>query len=281
MTTTGIDIEDVTVGDGDEALRGKVVVANVRMYLNRGTEVTASYGPRMLINLAKRECIDGLRRGIVGMRVGGTRKLVIAPHLAYGATGAPDRIPPNALLRCEVELLEVREPGVWTAEHFSPERHLVVFHPGEAARNLPRWQFGLREDGTGGLSLWFPIPGMTWRQTRQRIGRVQLDVQTAAELIEEASSLPNQFPPECLKTAELWADPSEQANSITRGRRGTLCITVTVSECGRRTHYSLTEDSPAFLQSALYRAINSFLEPFLAAEASDRSTPRQSPRLPD
>ncbi len=69
--TNGIDVEDVVVGSGDEAQRDKVVVANVRLFLNRGTEVTGFYGPRMQINLAKRECIDGLRIGIEGMRVGG------------------------------------------------------------------------------------------------------------------------------------------------------------------------------------------------------------------
>ena len=269
------------MGSGDEALRDKVVVANVRIFLNRGTEVTGSYGPRMLINLAKRECIDGLRMGIEGMRVGGVRKLVIAPHLAYGSNGVPDRIPPNALLRCEVELLEVREPGVRKPEDFPPGRHLAVYHPGEAARNLPRWQFGLHEDGNGGLLLKFSIPGMTWRHTRQRSGRLQLDAKTALELVEEAIALPSQFPKECLKTEELWADPSEQANSITRDRQGTLCITISVSERGQQMYYRVTEDSPALLQSALYRVISSLLEPYVAAEATEQSKPRQSPRLPD
>jgi hypothetical protein len=279
--TNGVEIEDVVVGTGDGAVSGKVAVANVRIFLNHGTEVTGSFGPRMLINLAKRECIDGLRMGIVGMRVGGVRKLVIAPHLAYGANGVPDLIPPNALLRCEVELLEVREPGVRKPEDFPPGRQLAVYHSGEAARNLPRWQFGLHEDGNGGLSLNFPIPGMTWRHTRQRNGNVQLDAQTAVELIEEAVRLPNQFPAECLKTEELWADPSEQANSITRDRRGALCITISISERGQQMYYRLAEDSPVFLQSALYRVINSLLEPYLAAQATEQSKSRESPRLPD
>ena len=45
--TNGIEVEDVIVGTGDEAVRGKVAVANVRIFLNHGTEVTSSFGPRI------------------------------------------------------------------------------------------------------------------------------------------------------------------------------------------------------------------------------------------
>ncbi len=87
--TRGIKIQDVTVGTGDEALRGKTVVANVRMFLNHGTELTGTFlgGQKMRIDLRKRECIAGLQYGIEGMRVGGVRSLIISPHLAYGAKG--------------------------------------------------------------------------------------------------------------------------------------------------------------------------------------------------
>ncbi len=63
--TRGIKIQDVTVGTGDEALRGKTVVANVRMFLNHGTELTGTFlgGQKMRIDLRKRECIAGLQYG--------------------------------------------------------------------------------------------------------------------------------------------------------------------------------------------------------------------------
>jgi FKBP-type peptidyl-prolyl cis-trans isomerase len=47
----------------------------------------------MVIDLGRRESIAGLRYGIPGMRVGGTREIVISPHLAYGEVGIPGRIP--------------------------------------------------------------------------------------------------------------------------------------------------------------------------------------------
>jgi len=56
----------------------------------------------------RRSLINGIFYGVQGMRVGGTRQLEIAPHLAYGKQGVPGRIPPNAGLRAEVTILEFR-----------------------------------------------------------------------------------------------------------------------------------------------------------------------------
>ena len=53
----------------------------------------------------------GLFYGVHGMRIGGIRKLRIAPHLGYGETGVPGSIPPNALLTVEVSVLSEREEG--------------------------------------------------------------------------------------------------------------------------------------------------------------------------
>jgi FKBP-type peptidyl-prolyl cis-trans isomerase len=266
--TKGIKIEDLVRGGGDEALRGKTVVASVRIFLNDGTELTSLGGPKVKINLGKREYIAGLRLGIEGMRVGGVRRLVIAPHLAYGARGVSDRIPPQAFLRCEVELLEVRDSDALKPEDYPPGQQLFVFCPGEAARNLPQWQFHLEEDGHGGVGVEFPIPGMTWRHTRRRAISLQIDRATAAVLFQSAIALPSQFPEACLRDAQIWADSRERANSITRDRQSnSLCLTISVSERGQyRTYYSIAEDSRALLDSELYRGVSSLLEPYLAPD---------------
>jgi FKBP-type peptidyl-prolyl cis-trans isomerase len=52
--------------------------------------------------------VNGLFYGIDGMRVGGTRRLEIAPHLAWGEKGVPGMIPENALILAEITILEVR-----------------------------------------------------------------------------------------------------------------------------------------------------------------------------
>lgn len=258
--TKGIEIHDVTVGNGDEALRGKTIVANVRMFLHHGTEVTGTFtgAPKIKIDLGKRECIAGLRRGIEGMRVGGVRTLVISPHLAFGANGVPGSIPPNAILRCEVELLEVREPGVRKPEDYPQGKHLHVFHPGEAARNLPRWQFGLCENGSCGVHINFPIPGMTWRYTRRKGASWQLEQTEAASVFQSAVELPNQSPEDCLPHEELWADATEPANSITRDRKtNTRCISISLYERGQSIcNYAVPENSRILIDSKLFEVVN-------------------------
>ena len=104
----GIKTRDLKEGAGLSVVRAVQVVVHVRGFLSRGDVVidTRKEGQPWRIELGKRECLSGLRRGVEGMRVGGVREMVISPHLGYGATGIPGRIPPNAVLRLEVELLE-------------------------------------------------------------------------------------------------------------------------------------------------------------------------------
>ncbi len=265
----GIKINDLKVGDGPEAIRGKIVIANVRLFLNHGTEITDFFesGLPIRIDLGRRDCIAGLRYGIKGMRVGGLRNLAISPHLAFGSEGIPGKIPPNAIVRCEVELLEVRDSNVWKPEDYPQGKQLVIFHPGEAARNLARWQFGLFEDGRCGAGFTYPIPGVHWRHAIQRLSTVneKLDHSLTKDLFENAFLLPSQFPKECFKHEELWADHSEPGNAITRDKyNNSLCLTFNILERGQvLCHYSLAENSTVWLTSKLHEVISELLKPYL------------------
>ena len=99
------------MGDGPEAKPGhQVSVHYVGVAHSTGAEFEASYnrGDTFGFALGGDQVIGGWHRGVVDMRVGGRRKLVIPPHLGYGANGAGGVIPPNATLSFDVELLSVR-----------------------------------------------------------------------------------------------------------------------------------------------------------------------------
>lgn len=270
----GIEIFDVSIGAGEEALLGRTVVLNLRMFLHRGEEVFVYPEPTVKIDLKGRNCIAGLRMGIIGMRVGGVRKITVSPHLAFGADGVPGKIPPNALLRCELELLEVRMHGVRKPEDYPFGKHLIVLGPGEAARNLPRWQFGMDEGGRCGISMNIPIPGMSWRHTRKKALEWQLDRKAASTLLDEAMTLPERIPNECLRNDALWADFTESANPATRDREtDALCLTIQVFERGQcLSDYAVKETSPVLKSFKLYRIIQSQIESALGPGAEGDTT---------
>ena len=110
-------VTDVVAGIGDEALPGMVVIVHYTGWLydpaateHRGRKFDSSRdrGQPFSFHLGAGRVIRGWEQGIPGMKVGGTRRLVIPPDLAYGPRGAGDGvIPPNATLLFEVELLAV------------------------------------------------------------------------------------------------------------------------------------------------------------------------------
>ncbi len=97
-------IKNLVVGTGDEAEPGDTISVNYTGWLWHGAEFESS---SYQFTLGSGEVIKGWDQGIVGMKVGGTRKLTIPPDLAYGEAGSPPKIPPNATLVFEVELLAV------------------------------------------------------------------------------------------------------------------------------------------------------------------------------
>ena len=107
---SGLKITDLTEGTGPVAERGKSVTVHFRCFLRRGDEVFSSYerGEPFRFAIGKRQVIAGFDYGVEGMRVGGKRRMIVSPHLGYRDL-VMTAIPPNAVLRFEVELLEVRD----------------------------------------------------------------------------------------------------------------------------------------------------------------------------
>lgn len=103
-------IEDTQTGSGIEAKIGKVVFVHYKGTLLDGTKFDSSYDrdQPFSFTLGQGQVIPGWEQGILGMRVGGKRKLTISPVLAYGENGVPGVIPPNSTLVFTVELLEVK-----------------------------------------------------------------------------------------------------------------------------------------------------------------------------
>ena len=106
-----LQIEDITVGDGDEAEPGRYVsVHYVGVAFSSGKEFDASYnrGEPFQFPLGGGQVIQGWDQGVAGMRVGGRRKLTIPPELGYGSRGAGGVIKPNETLIFVVDLLGVQ-----------------------------------------------------------------------------------------------------------------------------------------------------------------------------
>jgi len=104
-------IEDITVGDGAEATPGhQVVVHYVGVAHSTGEEFDASWNRNspFQFGLGAGQVIAGWDQGVVGMKVGGRRKLTIPAHLGYGNRGAGGVIKPGETLVFVVDLLDVR-----------------------------------------------------------------------------------------------------------------------------------------------------------------------------
>jgi peptidylprolyl isomerase len=105
-----LGVEDIVVGDGDEATKGsKVAVHYVGVAFSTGDEFDASWnrGESFKFKLGAGNVIPGWDAGVEGMKVGGRRKLTIPSAMAYGARGAGGVIKPHEPLVFVVDLLSV------------------------------------------------------------------------------------------------------------------------------------------------------------------------------
>lgn len=262
----GIEITDLRVGTGPEATQDNCVAVNVRMFLRRGDEVFfwPGAGSRMVIALWRRDCIAGLLKGILGMRVGGLRQVVISPHLAYGEAGIPGLIPANALLRCEVELVAIREHTAHLPEDYLPGKLLRVTRPNSQNYSDPQWTFVIHENGNSRLS--FPVPRSTpvrWWQTS-----IVLDPSKASSLIQQALAEPRLLPEECIQWDSGRLEIPRRGDSFVRDKvTGVPCIVVNITERNERIlDYAVPETSDPFLQSALFKLVTDVIAPHLSSQ---------------
>ena len=111
MASAELIIEEVVVGDGATAAAGQQVTVHYTGWLfengvaGKKFDSSKDRGDPFDFPLGAGHVIRGWDEGVVGMKIGGTRKLVIPPEMGYGARGAGGVIPPNATLLFEVELL--------------------------------------------------------------------------------------------------------------------------------------------------------------------------------
>jgi FKBP-type peptidyl-prolyl cis-trans isomerase len=119
---SGLKLLEEREGAGSPAKKGDRVVYNVRIFLNQGDEVPlndlqAKQLPKEMVRveagatfinhrivLGQRQAIAGVEHALIGMKVGGYRKVCVSPHLAYRKKGIADLIPPGAVLLVELWL---------------------------------------------------------------------------------------------------------------------------------------------------------------------------------
>ena len=103
--------EDIKIGNGLAVTRGLKVTLHYRGFLMDGTAFDSSYknSQPLSFTVGSHEVIEGWELGVMGMKEGGKRWIVLPPYLAYGEKGVVGIIPPNAPLAFEFQLLKVEQ----------------------------------------------------------------------------------------------------------------------------------------------------------------------------
>ena len=103
-------VEDIQLGDGKAVVKGALITTQYRGTLSDGTLFDSSYerGKPFQCVIGTGRVIKGWDIGLMGMRVGGKRRLFVPAQLGYGERQVGAHIPPNSDLHFEIELLEVQ-----------------------------------------------------------------------------------------------------------------------------------------------------------------------------
>ncbi len=109
-TPSGVRYMDLQVGQGEEAQLGKIIEVHYTGWLRNGTRFDSSRDREhpFTFRLGAGDVIKGWDEGLLGMKVGGKRRLSIPPELGFGKQGVGSVVPPNSMLEYEFELLGVR-----------------------------------------------------------------------------------------------------------------------------------------------------------------------------
>ncbi|WP_134559063.1 FKBP-type peptidyl-prolyl cis-trans isomerase [Pseudomonas aeruginosa] len=104
-----LQIEDLLLGDGKEVVKGALITTQYKGTLEDGTLFDSSYerGRPFQCVIGTGRVIKGWDQGLMGMKVGGKRRLFVPSHLAYGERQVAAHIKPHSNLLFEIELLEV------------------------------------------------------------------------------------------------------------------------------------------------------------------------------
>lgn len=108
-TPSGLYIQDLDPGTGLAARSGNILFVHYTGWLPTGEEFDSSRGSEPFsFQLGRGQVIRGWEEGVTGLPIGGERRLVVPPALAYGSRGIPGVIPPNAWLVFDIELLDIK-----------------------------------------------------------------------------------------------------------------------------------------------------------------------------
>ena len=108
-----LEIKNNLEGDGVEILNHSKIKVHYIGTLEDGTKFDSSYdrGEPFSFQIGLRQVIEGWETGIIGMKVGGKRTLIIPPELGYGKRGAGELIPPNSTLIFDIEIIDAQPPA--------------------------------------------------------------------------------------------------------------------------------------------------------------------------
>ena len=107
VTDSGLQFEDLTIGDGPAPRETDIVRLDQRAWLVNGTVIEDTFQVGRPDTCALSECIEGYREGLLMMRCGGKARLTVPPHLAWGKKGVGSKIGPESVVIFDVWLREI------------------------------------------------------------------------------------------------------------------------------------------------------------------------------